>query len=244
MGHGEVTTDGGGNATFAFSFPVSVPCGSYVSATATDPWGNTSEFGPSDFSVPVEITGFVASAVQGGILLEWTAQSETENAGFHLFRSSGGPATETRITERLIIGAGNSAVPRSYSHLDGATSPGTSYTYRLIAVDLRGIESACGTVGISTLPLCHELLRSRPSPFSGETTVELLMGSQECVQLAVYNMGGRVVKMMHRGDLEAGSHSFVWNGLDDCSASVPSGIYLWVARIGSKEFTQEVVFTR
>ena len=55
-GHGEgqtfigsvaVTTDGGGNVGFTASFAVSISTGTLISATATDPTGNTSEFSES-----------------------------------------------------------------------------------------------------------------------------------------------------------------------------------------------------
>jgi trimeric autotransporter adhesin len=45
LGSTSVTTDAGGNASFTVSFPGGLP-GRYVCATATDPSGNTSEFGP------------------------------------------------------------------------------------------------------------------------------------------------------------------------------------------------------
>ncbi len=56
-GHGEggqffgttsVNTDGNGNATINVTFPVSLPAGRAVTATATDPNGNTSEFSAAD----------------------------------------------------------------------------------------------------------------------------------------------------------------------------------------------------
>lgn len=43
-----VTTDGNGNATINASFPVALPTGRVVTATATDPGGNTSEFSAGD----------------------------------------------------------------------------------------------------------------------------------------------------------------------------------------------------
>jgi hypothetical protein len=52
LGPTTVTTDGSGNATFAAAFSAAnlpggaVPAGWYISATATDPGGNTSELGP------------------------------------------------------------------------------------------------------------------------------------------------------------------------------------------------------
>ncbi len=44
IGSSIVTTDASGNSSFNVQFPVSVPAGSILTATATDPDGNTSEF--------------------------------------------------------------------------------------------------------------------------------------------------------------------------------------------------------
>ena len=44
VGETEITTDASGNATFDVTFPVGTQAGARISATATDPDGNTSEF--------------------------------------------------------------------------------------------------------------------------------------------------------------------------------------------------------
>jgi hypothetical protein len=44
LGSAMLMTDGGGDANFTESFPTAVPTGQFVTATATDPSGNTSEF--------------------------------------------------------------------------------------------------------------------------------------------------------------------------------------------------------
>jgi uncharacterized repeat protein (TIGR01451 family) len=46
LGSANVTTDGSGNAPINVTLPTGTPVGSFVSSTATDPNGNTSEFGP------------------------------------------------------------------------------------------------------------------------------------------------------------------------------------------------------
>jgi len=47
LGAGSVTTDASGNASFNITLPVATPAGRYVTATATNPMNNTSEFSPS-----------------------------------------------------------------------------------------------------------------------------------------------------------------------------------------------------
>jgi hypothetical protein len=54
----DVRTDPSGNATFATNIPVSAQPGDTISATATDPAGNTSEFSPcQSVIIPPSITG-------------------------------------------------------------------------------------------------------------------------------------------------------------------------------------------
>ena len=53
LGSASVATDANGNASVDFSFAGSIPIGRYVSATATDPAGNTSEFSACQRFVPV-----------------------------------------------------------------------------------------------------------------------------------------------------------------------------------------------
>lgn len=71
-GHGEgdrylgatsVTTDGNGDASFSVVLPGSVPVGSTITATATDPAGNTSEFSACSSAAaraPLDFAGFLA----------------------------------------------------------------------------------------------------------------------------------------------------------------------------------------
>ncbi|HEV3165427.1 MAG TPA: hypothetical protein VGZ22_15480 [Isosphaeraceae bacterium] len=56
IGQKVVTTDATGNVSFSASFPVAVPPGESLSATATDPAGNTSEFSQDLPVVPVNLS--------------------------------------------------------------------------------------------------------------------------------------------------------------------------------------------
>jgi len=61
LGQITVTTDANGNASFTAKFSASVPAGEFVSATATDPSGDTSEFA-QDVTVTSSSSSVVAAA--------------------------------------------------------------------------------------------------------------------------------------------------------------------------------------
>ena len=95
IGSISATTDGSGNASFSPTFPSTVPAGQIITATATNPGGDTSEFSrgiqvgsvaggtPADLSVTVFITG---STETGS---EITKTISVSNAG---------PATAASVT--------------------------------------------------------------------------------------------------------------------------------------------------
>jgi hypothetical protein len=67
FGTTSVTTNGNGNATINVTFPVALATGRVITATATDPNGNTSEFSAAD---PTAANGSVQFTVSSVVLIE------------------------------------------------------------------------------------------------------------------------------------------------------------------------------
>ena len=88
-----------------------------------------------------------------------------------------------------------------------------------------------GPVGVddsrSGLPSAFELLQNHPNPFNPSTQISFTLPSRANVELAVYDLLGRKVRVLLDGRLEAGYHSVRWDGRDQSGGQVSSGVYFY-----------------
>jgi hypothetical protein len=68
-------------------------------------------------------------------------------------------------------------------------------------------------------------LRASPNPFFGSSAVSFAMPRAGHVELGVYDVNGRLVRMLHRGTAAAGGHSLDWDGRDPQGHAAPAGVY-------------------
>jgi hypothetical protein len=85
-----------------------------------------------------------------------------------------------------------------------------------------GISDGSG-IGVPTL---FRLAPVRPNPFNPTTEVLFELPKAGPVHLAVYDISGRLVRVLQDGDQSAGSHRSVWNGTDQRGRPVAPGVYL------------------
>ena len=72
-----------------------------------------------------------------------------------------------------------------------------------------------------------------PNPFNPETSLVVGLDVAGDVDLKIYDARGALVRELHSGGLEAGSHAFRWDGRNGAGQAVPSGIYLARAQGGN-----------
>jgi len=77
-----------------------------------------------------------------------------------------------------------------------------------------------------SLPKQFSLSPSYPNPFNPATKLEFSLPRTSQVDLAVYDLLGRRVRTLVKGELQAGDHSSSWDGKDGRGAVLPSGIYI------------------
>lgn len=69
------------------------------------------------------------------------------------------------------------------------------------------------------------LFQNYPNPFNLTTTIRFQLPVKTQVRLAIYNLMGQCVSLLLDANRAAGIHSVQWNGKDNHSHPVPSGLY-------------------
>jgi hypothetical protein len=70
------------------------------------------------------------------------------------------------------------------------------------------------------------LYSNQPNPFNPRTTTRFDLPAAGSIRLAIYDLAGRLVRVLVEGEIPAGSHEAVWDGRDSTGRSAPSGSYL------------------
>lgn len=70
------------------------------------------------------------------------------------------------------------------------------------------------------------LFENYPNPFNPSTTISFSLNEPSDIILNIFNIKGQLVRTLASGKFSAGTHSVVWDGRDDNSAQVTSGLYI------------------
>ena len=113
-----------------------------------------------------------------------------------------------------------------------------NYSYGSYKIQIRDLNDIGTSLGIDddvqVNPYSYALLDNYPNPFNPETQIRFSIGSQENVQLVIYDMMGRQVNFLIDGEsFSSGYHSVNWSGLDNTGNKVPSGVYIYRIKAGN-----------
>jgi len=96
----------------------------------------------------------------------------------------------------------------------------------------------------STVPTNFSLSQNYPNPFNPTTEISFAMDQASEVSLTIFNMLGQKVKVLENASLEAGTHSYTWNGRDELGQSVATGVYLYTLTGGEKTITKKMALMK
>ena len=95
--------------------------------------------------LPVELSHFSARFEKDRVVINWTTESELNNAGFNILRSTSPTKNFRPINLKLIQGAGTTGQRNEYQFIDKTAKPDVAYYYRLEDVDISGTRAFLNT---------------------------------------------------------------------------------------------------
>ena len=88
------------------------------------------------------------------------------------------------------------------------------------------------------------LVGNYPNPFNPATTIVFNLPVREKVTVTIFNYLGEKVKDLINNEFEAGENQVVWNGLNDDSKQVSSGIYLYKISTGNNALYGKMILQK
>lgn len=169
-------------------------------------------------SLPVELQSMQAHVEGQRVYLTWETASETDNAGFEIEQ-----ATRAGAFQQIgfVRGQGTSLEPHSYSFHVDAVSPGV-HTFRLKQIDFDGTFAYSPEIeAVVETPAGYVFEDAFPNPFTARTGFRFSVEETQEVRLELYDVQGRLVKVLYQGHATAGRMQEVEiNG-----AGLPGGVY-------------------
>ncbi len=185
--------------------------------------------------------GLAAHYQASSVNLDWDDALEPDFRYFRVYRDNDPsfvPAPENLVQEVV-----------SSVWVD-ATANNWGQYYLITAVDFAGNESLPGSaMNVSDVPgagAIHQyaLNNAAPNPFNPATVLSFELPTQTDVELAVYDLAGRMIVTLIDETREAGRHQVSWNGRSGNGELVASGIYLYHLKAGAFQETKRMTLLK
>ena len=111
----------------------------------------------------------------------------------------------------------------------------------IIPITLNIVET--GSDGIFK-PLITKLENNYPNPFNPETNIKYQIYEENKVELNIYNIKGQLVKTLISQVQSSGKYEVIWNGTNENSQIITSGVYLYMLKTGNKTYTKKMLLMK
>ncbi len=134
----------------------------------------------------------------------------------------------------------------NYEFFEGDASEGIHNPKYAIGVLQRSVSILTGVEfrEANGVPEVFALHQNYPNPFNPTTTISFAIPRQATVRLEVYDLVGRLVKVLANEELPQGNYSAVWDGTNVAGTGVSSGIYLYRIQAGTFVSVKKMVLLR
>jgi hypothetical protein len=130
--------------------------------------------------------------------------------------------------------------------MDLAVHPGTytEYGYNPVYDSKPVTLTVLAPLAVEPQPAKLELAAVAPNPAFHSASLAFSLSRAGYAKLAVYDIGGRVVRTLADGNLAAGPQAKVWNGANDAGTRVGAGAYFVQLEAEGKRLTRRMVWMR
>ncbi|MBI66892.1 MAG: hypothetical protein CMG65_03805, partial [Candidatus Marinimicrobia bacterium] len=101
-----------------------------------------------------------------------------------------------------------------------------------------------GSVALELIPMQYALYQNFPNPFNPVTEIQFDIPDISTVELVVYNLMGQEVRRLVNGEIQAGYHRIVWDGLNNQGEPVSTGVYIYSLTSPSFHSTKKMVLLK
>jgi flagellar hook assembly protein FlgD len=125
---------------------------------------------------------------------------------------------------------------------------GTNKTYNLsevreIMVD--GIPTSIEEEQITQkIAQSFSLYQNYPNPFNPSTNIRYEIPDAGPVDISIYDIQGRLIRILSKQSQQAGSHSVTWDGRNNSGAMVSSGTYFCSVRFKDSYQTKKLLLIK
>ena len=88
------------------------------------------------------------------------------------------------------------------------------------------------------------LMQNYPNPFNPMTRIEFSLDERGLISVRIYDISGKLIRILVQETMSAGRHSVLWNGQDEHGGPVASGVYVCRFETKDKEAMRKVVLLR
>ncbi len=155
-----------------------------------------------------------------------------------------------------------SNIGNTTSYTASGLTGGTSYTFSIRAVN--GVNKTGPSASVTLATRAGEVAEGAgkpvslqraladsvlavvvaPNPFNPTTTLHLHLPADSPVKLVIYNMAGQRVQTVLDSRLQAGYHTFHWDGRDALGRATTSGVYLYRVHTPTQTLVGKMVLIR
>ncbi|MCZ7611747.1 MAG: T9SS type A sorting domain-containing protein [Ignavibacterium sp.] len=168
--------------------------------------------------VPVEFSSFTGFYSFDKVELYWTTESETNNYGFEVWRSS-----DLNKWERLnfITGSGTTAQRQYYTFVDKYLNNHKLY-YKLKQIDFDGSYKFSELITVNIPIKDFNLNQNYPNPANPVTNISFIIPQKSFVNINLYSITGRLVRQLINEEKNKGIYNLEIN-----LSNLSSGVYFY-----------------